>query len=96
MIDKNMIWLRGGPLRCLSLLEASVELTSELLGRDVVASAVATDTAPRVAVDPFLDQMATHLNFHGRTWKLQKYFSTCLVLKFSMPTQGRTKQKQYF
>jgi len=58
-------------LRCLSLLEASVELTSELLGRDVVASAVATDTAPRVAVDLFLDQMATHLNFHGRTFDVE-------------------------
>ena len=54
------------------LLEASVELTSKQLGRVVVASAVAMVTAPHVAVDLFLDQMATHLNLLGRTWKLRK------------------------
>jgi len=64
-----MIWLRGGrPLRCLSLLEAPVELTSEQLGRDVIAM----DTAPHVAVDRFLDQMVAHLNLLGRTKTKEK------------------------
>ena len=79
-------------LLLLLLLESSVELTaeliahccsgllkltSELLSGEVVASAVAMATAPHVAVDLFLDQLAAHLDLLGRTWKLQKYFLSC-------------------